>query len=387
MPPRPPPLHLESDPSAGTRSVHIHAWTVTSTKLPILSIPQADALSTDLDLALPEIIFGNNSLRLCHDPTGFEIKWDANAMLSEVKKGEGWEDRPGAGPVRVKHADEWKRGQASSTSSTASLTVQKPFDWTYTTLHRGSFTLPSPSPSSSPPSQPAPAPTFSPAPPSHPGIPLTQLARTDIPILFFDEIPLFEDELGDNGIADATVRIRVNHTSLFLLSRFSLRIDGVLFRQFDIRLFHSFGSSEIIRETKGREASYEAVRDRVLGPRVNPAGGGGGGGGGRTASPAGGAAAGIRLPNRTPFATIPSRSPLASPSHNGGTDSPGTTTQPAEDLSKLNDINLVAGVLEQLALEEEVGGVSLERGREASKEGWEGLGRRLEVMRVPWAKE
>ena len=56
---------------------------------------------------------------------------------------------------------------------------------------------------------------------------------------------------------------RVNATSVFVLSRFFLRVDHVLFRIFDVRLYHAFGSTEIIRETKGRQASYDSVkRDR-----------------------------------------------------------------------------------------------------------------------------
>lgn len=89
-----------------------------------------------------------------------------------------------------------ERSQAAS-GSLGNMTVQKPFDWTYTTLHPGSTRTP-------PSAQPA---EWRAAPPTHPGIPLASLARTDIPILFFDEIPLFEDELGDNGIANVTVRV------------------------------------------------------------------------------------------------------------------------------------------------------------------------------------
>jgi hypothetical protein len=49
--------------------------------------------------------------------------------------------------------------------------------------------------------------SFRPAQPDHPGIPLSRLARQDEPILFFDEVTLFEDELHDNGVANLTVRI------------------------------------------------------------------------------------------------------------------------------------------------------------------------------------
>ncbi|GAA6032853.1 hypothetical protein JCM8097_000829 [Rhodosporidiobolus ruineniae] len=382
------PHRLEQDPTAGTRSIHLHGWTVTATKRPILSIPEADQASADLDLALPEIIFGNNCLVLQHHPSGLEVKWDARGFLAEVKKGQGWDEKPGAGAVSVKHADEWKRGQAASTSATASLTVQKPFDWTYTTLHRGAYTL---SPSSSPPSSASStlSPSFSPAPPSHPGIPLAQLARTDIPILFFEEIPLFEDELGDNGIADVTVRVRVNHLSLYILARFSLRIDGVLFRHLDVRLFHAFGSPEIVRQTKGREAGYEEVRERILGTRsggASPASGreGRGAGGGTYTPPTR-----IAVPNRSGFASSGAQSPISPPSSSSLSPSPShlpaPPNGPAEDLSKLNDINLVASVLEQLALEGEMGGVSLagQGGNGHGGGGWEGLGVRLEVMPLP----
>jgi len=78
------------------------------------------------------------------------------------------------------------------------MTIVKPFDWTYTTLHPGTTTCSSAESTKL---------EWKKAPPTHPGIPLALLARTDIPILFFDEVPLFEDELGDNGIADVTIRV------------------------------------------------------------------------------------------------------------------------------------------------------------------------------------
>ncbi|GAA5863707.1 hypothetical protein JCM1840_000110 [Sporobolomyces johnsonii] len=390
---------LKDDPVTGKRSIHIRDWHIISTKLPILTIPQADAASAQLDLALPEICFGNNALELQHEPTGFKLEWNTLDMLRAVKKGEGWDEQPGSGAVRVAHADEWSRGQAA-TGSSSRLTVVKPYDWTYTTLDTGSVSSPSfsPSPSSS-------ASSWTPAPPTHPGIPLALLARTDIPILFFDEVPLFEDELGDNGIAEVTVRVRVNATSLYILSRFSLRIDRVLFRHFDVRLYHAFGSSEIVREVKGREASYEAVKSRL-----RPARGAGGRGGAMPPAPAPVARqASSPSPSGSPSTpypgvSIPARSPLAFASATSATSSPSSPssspfrTPPrspfddpistAEDLTPLTDVNWVAGVLDELAFAEEMGRVELGAGEGGAggKEGeWEGKGRRLEVMRVPWA--
>ena len=51
-------------------------------------------------------------------------------------------------------------------------------------------------------------------------------------------------------------------TCFFILSRFTLRVDHVLFRTFDTRIYHSFSSSPplLVRETAGWEAPYEAVQ-------------------------------------------------------------------------------------------------------------------------------
>jgi type 2A phosphatase activator TIP41 len=49
---------------------------------------------------------------------------------------------------------------------------------------------------------------------------------------------------------------------IFLLSRFTLRVDHVLFRTFDTRLYHSFSSSPplVIKEVIGLEARYDDVK-------------------------------------------------------------------------------------------------------------------------------
>lgn len=70
----------------------------------------------------------------------------------------------------------------------------KPYDWTYTTIypgHRVSSDI-----------------AWQDANPDNPShtIPLAELTRQD-PILFYAEIPLFEDELHDNGSSSLLVRI------------------------------------------------------------------------------------------------------------------------------------------------------------------------------------
>lgn len=73
----------------------------------------------------------------------------------------------------------------------------KPYDWTYTTLYPGHL-----EPTSSE------AIGWKSAERNNPNhtIPLAELTRHD-PILFYAEIPLYEDELHDNGASHLLVRI------------------------------------------------------------------------------------------------------------------------------------------------------------------------------------
>ncbi|CAL4919205.1 unnamed protein product [Urochloa decumbens] len=84
------------------------------------------------------------------------------------------------------------------------------------------------------------------------------------PILFYDEVILYEDELADNGISFLTVRVRVMPTGWFLLLRFWLRVDGVLMRLRDTRLHCSFGNNDgakplVLRECCWREATFASL--------------------------------------------------------------------------------------------------------------------------------
>lgn len=84
----------------------------------------------------------------------------------------------------------------------------KPYDWTYTTTYTGHTSEGENASSSS-------TPSWSPVDQETPSqtIPLAELTRQD-PILFYAEIPLFEDELHDNGSSGLLIRI-VRAFSLF----------------------------------------------------------------------------------------------------------------------------------------------------------------------------
>ena len=123
----------------------------------------------------------------------------------------------------------------------------KPFDWSYSTDYRG--TLRSESPAFQKTTTP---------------IPFELLKRPD-PILFFDEVMLYEDEMADNGITMFSCKIRVMPQRLLLLVRFFMRLDGVLLRIRDTRIYVDFKTQEVIREYIAKEEKYEAVREVRLG--------------------------------------------------------------------------------------------------------------------------
>lgn len=127
--------------------------------------------------------------------------------------------------------------------------IVKPFDWSYSTDYKGTVL-----------SAQGRGLDFEEA---STAIPIELLKRPD-PILFFDEVILYEDELADNGITMLSCKIRVMPDRLLLLSRFFMRLDNVIFRLRDTRIYVDFERSEVIREYQAKECDYETVR-RVSG--------------------------------------------------------------------------------------------------------------------------
>lgn len=70
---------------------------------------------------------------------------------------------------------------------------------------------------------------------------------------------LFEDELADNGSTQLSVRVRVMPWCFFILMRYILRVDKVMYRILDTRVCHEFGSNAVLREQTLREDVAENV--------------------------------------------------------------------------------------------------------------------------------
>lgn len=66
--------------------------------------------------------------------------------------------------------------------------------------------------------------------------------------------------MADNGITMLSCKIRVMPARLLLLCRFFMRLDNVLFRIRDTRLYVEFETGEVAREYIAKEEGYESVR-------------------------------------------------------------------------------------------------------------------------------
>jgi type 2A phosphatase activator TIP41 len=209
------------------------------------------------------MVFGKNRFSLFHEPSGFKLDFSAEEALKMVSH---------TPPIDIKVAaaniwSESNKGQVAKLKAELEYledSSSQAFDWTFTTYYSGNM-------SQIDPTTKEPAGIYVPTVISagldekKDGIPMDKLRSTEEPILWFSHVHLFEDELHDNGIADISTKSRVMNTFWFCLVRFWLRVDGVLFRVIDHRLYHEFGSNIIIREQSVKEGSWDEVHAKVKG--------------------------------------------------------------------------------------------------------------------------
>ncbi|KAK0583160.1 hypothetical protein LWI29_034092 [Acer saccharum] len=206
----------------GRRGLRIHGWEIESHKGTILKSSTFQEWEEKLDTThLPEMVFGESGLVLKHVKTGTKIHFNAFDALG------GWK-KEGLPPVEVPAAAQWKF------RSKPFQQVILDYDYTFTTPYDGSETIEMDTEkdgngkildsSSSLQWEDC-----------EEKIDMVSLASKE-PILFFDEVVLYEDELADSGVSLLTVKVRVMPSCWFLLLRFWLRVDGVLMRLRDTRM-------------------------------------------------------------------------------------------------------------------------------------------------------
>ncbi|CAK5072881.1 unnamed protein product [Meloidogyne enterolobii] len=221
---------------------------------------------------LPEMIFPFNKIGIYCDGN-LVIEFNAFDALKEVNK----EQLPDfkVGPSTV-----WQNARPE----TLSREFQKPFDWTYTSNYKGTLGK-----------------NIKIEKGNNVKINYEKLKRKD-PIQFYSQIALYEDELADNGCAQFNeqkkqffalnfylkkiyfgdnkkiiiflkmmIRIRIMPDTFFVLCRFYLRVDHVMVRILDTRLY---GEKEnnlyLIREWTKKEENYSKLNKEALNYILDP---------------------------------------------------------------------------------------------------------------------
>ena len=251
--------------------VTVSGWEIRTRRTPILGKEALAGLEARLGTPhLPEMVYGS-VLELTHAASDTRLHFNAEDALREWLE----EDLP---PIKVAAAAKWAEahklrfGGGLPPSKAAGAGAPVPaaawdtnedasaYDWTFTTPYRGSVGTASGELSR--------------------GAKKKRWAETSRrvdrgalmtrdPILFFDELTLYESELDDNGESSVTLKIRVMPTCWFVLLRFWMRCDGVRVRLRETRFFCSTASAAtdaatptVIRESARRDESFEELRAR-----------------------------------------------------------------------------------------------------------------------------
>jgi len=225
-------------PTAIEETFEFNTWTLKSKKSHILpSKTSTTSPCSDHHLAfyslslphLPDMVFPDNILRIEHS-NGSGIEFEALTALKLVNDKED--------VIKVAIAEAWKESRASVD---VSHKVSHPFDWTFTTNYSGTV--------------------FGAATvePTDLRIDMEKLKLKE-QILFFDEIHLYEDELADHGCASCSIKVRAMPSGFFVLNRFYLRVDDVLIRINDTRLYYEKGKDYILREYTSRQSKTKDLK-------------------------------------------------------------------------------------------------------------------------------
>ena len=80
-------------------------------------------------------------------------------------------------------------------------------------------------------------------------------------MLNYNQIHFFEDELGDIGFSEGKIGFGVMEDCFLGLMRCYLRVDNMIVRNIDTKIYHKFGEPYIIRNFNVKEKNYEQLID------------------------------------------------------------------------------------------------------------------------------
>ena len=264
--------------------INISGWDISTSSSSIGNEGEMDALNAIVQnsvndsrrLALPEIVFAQAfvSVGWCNDSCSSKIKFTAEDALVEwaechshlplAQKDVSHASYKGVSIIKTVDAKLWEERQArekqqltskvnlfgagAKAAALENCSTEFNYDWTYSTPYLGTTIISTKEEGQK-------QNCWKEEETS--GLDLTLLTDQTQPILYFDEVNLYEDDMHDNGYVSLRCKIRVMPTCFFLLLSQFVRVDHVLIRVKEVRIFCKlYGQDDA-------EASIQVHRDVV----------------------------------------------------------------------------------------------------------------------------
>mmetsp|Transcript_27961 Transcript_27961/g.76929 ORF Transcript_27961/g.76929 Transcript_27961/m.76929 type:complete len:1286 (-) Transcript_27961:132-3989(-) len=204
-------------------------------------------------LALPDKVYPTAHVAL--EGHGFWLSWDVLDAMEEWARAHAeievhsTQDNRGVSVMRSMDGEKfWERKNTSRARTSGPQPSSFHFDWTYSTpfpgkVEGGEWVELDES-----------------------GMRVDLLTDMSMPILFFDEIVLFEDDLQEHGQVQFSVKLRVMPSCAYVLARLFIRVDQVTIRVRETRLLVDFLgiSPSVYRDVTWRECPWELLTHNKL---------------------------------------------------------------------------------------------------------------------------
>lgn len=247
-----------------TKQVRVASIDVITTTHPVIA---SSGYRTELEqalgvLSLPEILFPHNKIVIANAVSGRRVTFDASSALARSR----------VGCLQQSSKDKLNGVSAAQSWCQSPFAVFDPkVDWAWRNDFDGVWQEQN--------GEPIAREHFLCSVPGE-GFNWSLLRDQTIPLLLFDHVDLFEDDLHDGGISKMSAKIRVMPTALFLLCRHFVRVDGKGAAAREVRVFFEVGATEylcmevsdkvLLPEALATEAVQELMRrhgseDEVIG--------------------------------------------------------------------------------------------------------------------------
>jgi len=228
-----------------------------------------------------EVDISSTCSEICFSAQDSLIEWaEAHSQLSNDQTNSTTQKTStyrGVSIIRTADAKIWSNKQTTTTSTddnniSSTSNSQFYYDWTFSSPYAGTIILPSCKQRATKEKDINNRKQWTPLDQSH--IPFHLLQDTTQPILLFDDIHLYEDDLHDNGDVSLNIKVRVMPKCWYILQRLYVRVDYVCVKCREVRYFCLFDNvkgcgndvqvNTIYRDVVWREASWDELSGMSL---------------------------------------------------------------------------------------------------------------------------